>query len=302
MNSMVKAKKIGDTREDKILNYITIFILSTLLILYIYPIYFILIASFSDPNAIWNGEVIFFPVNFSLEGYIEILNNMELWRGYLNSIQYTSIGVVVNLFFTLPAAYVLSCREFMLRSVVMKIFTFTMFFSGGLIPSFLLVLSLRLNNTMWALILPGAASVFNIIITRTFFMNSIPYDLKEAALLDGCGHIRYFISVVLPLSTAIIAVIALYYGVGHWNGYFSAMIYLRDRSLFPLQLILREIIIRSAAIFDGAGSEAEFARLVRLAEVVKYCSILISSVPALIAYPFVQRFFVKGVMIGSIKG
>jgi putative aldouronate transport system permease protein len=302
MNVSRPVKKVGETREDRILNRVNVILLSVLLVLYIYPIYFIIIASLSDPSSIWNGEVTIVPVNFSLEGYNEILHNLELWRGYLNSIFYTAVGVAVNLFFTLTAAYVLACREFMPRNVIMKFFTFTMFFSGGLIPSFLLVQSLGLLNSMWALILPGAASVYNIIITRTFFMTSIPYDLKEAALLDGCGHTRYFISIVLPLSSAIISVIALYYGVGHWNAYFGAMIYLSDRAKFPLQLILREILLKATAMFESAGSEAEIARQMRLAEVVKYCSILVASVPAMVAYPFVQRFFVKGVMIGSIKG
>ena len=298
----MQTSKVGDTHEDRILNGVNTILLSALLLLYIYPIYFIVIASLSDPNSIWNGEVTFVPVNFSLEGYTEILKNAELWRGYLNSIFYTAVGVAVNLFFTLTAAYVLACREFMLRGFMMKIFTFTMFFSGGLIPSFLLVQNIGLMNSMWALILPGAASVYNIIITRTFFMSSIPYELKEAALLDGCGHTHYFILIVLPLSTAIISVIALYYGVGHWNAWFGAMIYLRDRTRFPLQLILREIILRSTSMFESAGSEAEIARQMRLAEVVKYCSILIASIPPMLAYPFVQKFFVKGVMIGSIKG
>jgi putative aldouronate transport system permease protein len=302
MASPTVVKRIGNTKEDLILNRINIFLLSVLLVVYIYPIYFIVIASISDPTSIWNGEVLFMPVNISFEGYKEILHNLELWHGYLNSIIYTVVGVIVNLAFTLTAAYVLSCREFMLRNLLMKIFTFTMFFSGGLIPSFLLVQSLGLLNTMWALILPGAVSIYNVIITRTFFMNSIPYDLKEAAILDGCGHTRYFLSIVIPLSSAIIAVIALYYGVGHWNAYFSAMIYLNDRAKYPLQLIIREIVLKSTTMFENAGNEADFALQMRLAEVVKYCSIIVASIPAMVAYPFVQRFFVKGVMIGSLKG
>ena len=303
MNSSTsKVKRVGDTVEDKCLNIINIILLSILLILYVYPLYFIIIASLSDPNAIWNGEVTIVPVNFSLEGYQEILKNSDLLRGYLNSIFYTTVGVLVNLFFTLTAAYVLACREFMLRNVILKIFTFTMFFSGGLIPRFLLVQNLGLVNTMWALILPGAASVFNIIITRTFFMSSIPYDLKEAALLDGCRHIHYFISIVLPLSTAVISVIALYYGVGHWNSYFDAMIYLRSRIKFPLPLFLREIILTTTAMLETTGNMEDFAKQMRLAEIVKYCAILVASIPAIAAYPFVQKFFVKGVMIGSIKG
>jgi putative aldouronate transport system permease protein len=300
--SLSLKNRIGDTRDDKFLNIVNIVFLSVVLILYIYPIYFIVIASLSDPNSIWNGEVTIVPVNFSFEGYNEIMKNPELWRGYLNSIFYTSTGICINLFLTLTAAYVLACREFIVRGAVMKIFTFTMFFSGGLIPNFLLVQRLGLLNTMWAVLLPGAASVFNIIITRTFFMFSIPNELKEAAVLDGCGHTKYLVFIVLPLSTAIIAVIALYYGVGHWNAWFEAMIYLRDRTLFPLQLILREILIRTASLIEIGAGEVELARQMRIAEGIKYCSILVASIPPLIAYPFVQKFFVKGVMMGSIKG
>lgn len=296
--------RIQESRSDRIYSAVVYAVLSLLAIIYIYPLYFVVIASISDPNAIWNGQVLFWPVDVSLEGYRELIKYRELWVGYANTILYTFGGIAINLALTLTAAYALSRREMMLRGVILKVFTFTMFFSGGLIPTFLLVKNLGMLNTRWSILLPGAVSVYNLMITRTYMMRSIPEELHEAAVIDGCSETRYLLRIVLPLSTAIIGVIALYYGAGHWNAYFGAMIYLTDRTKFPLQLILREIInvTTSSQMFEMAGSEAELARQMRVAEVIKYCSIIVASVPALIAYPFVQKSFVKGVMVGSIKG
>lgn len=279
-------------------------LLAVLLIAYVYPLYFVVIASISDPNAVYNGEVLFLPAQMTLEGYEEIFHYGELWIGYLNSIFYTVAGVFINISVTMMAAYALSRKEMMLRGVILKLFMFTMFFGGGLIPTYLLVKSLGLLDSRWVLLLNGAVSVYNLIITRTFLVSTLPEELHEAATMDGCRETRYLISVVLPLSGAIIGVNALYYGAGHWNSYFSAMIYLTNRSKFPLQLILREILnaTTSSNVFEAAGSEAEKARQMRVAEVIKYCSIIVSSIPLLVAYPFVQKSFVKGVMIGSIKG
>lgn len=295
---------IQETRIDRNLRTVIYVLLGVLLVVYVYPIYFVLIASVSDPNAIYNGEVLFYPTKITLEGYDEIFHYGELWLGYLNSIFYTGAGVVINIALTMMAAYALSRKEMMLRGLILKLFMFTMFFGGGLIPSYLLVKNLGLLDSRWVLLVNGAVSVYNLIITRTFLVSSMPEELHEAAMIDGCRETRYLISVVIPLSGAIIGVNALYYGAGHWNAYFNAMIYLTDRSKFPLQLILREILnaATSSNVFEAAGSEAEKARQMRVAEVIKYCSIIVSSIPLLIAYPFVQKSFVKGVMIGSIKG
>ena len=295
---------IRETRADRMFRLVVYALLAVLLIAYVYPLYFVVIASISDPNAVYNGEVLFLPAQMTLEGYEEIFHYGELWIGYLNSIFYTVAGVFINIRVTMMAAYALSRKEMMLRGVILKLFMFTMFFGGGLIPTYLLVKSLGLLDSRWVLLLNGAVSVYNLIITRTFLVSTLPEELHEAATMDGCRETRYLISVVLPLSGAIIGVNALYYGAGHWNSYFSAMIYLTNRSKFPLQLILREILnaTTSSNVFEAAGSEAEKARQMRVAEVIKYCSIIVSSIPLLVAYPFVQKSFVKGVMIGSIKG
>ena len=295
---------IRETRADRMFRLVVYALLAVLLIAYVYPLYFVVIASISDPNAVYNGEVLFLPAQMTLEGYEEIFHYGELWIGYLNSIFYTVAGVFINISVTMMAAYALSRKEMMLRGVILKLFMFTMFFGGGLIPTYLLVKGLGLLDSRWVLLLNGAVSVYNLIITRTFLVSTLPEELHEAATMDGCRETRYLISVVLPLSGAIIGVNALYYGAGHWNSYFSAMIYLTNRSKFPLQLILREILnaTNSSNVFEAAGSEAEKARQMRVAEVIKYCSIIVSSIPLLVAYPFVQKSFVKGVMIGSIKG
>ena len=295
---------IRETRADRMFRLVVYALLAVLLIAYVYPLYFVVIASISDPNAVYNGEVLFLPAQMTLEGYEEIFHYGELWIGYLNSIFYTVAGVFINISVTMMAAYALSRKEMMLRGVILKLFMFTMFFGGGLIPTYLLVKSLGLLDSRWVLLLNGAVSVYNLIITRTFLVSTLPEELHEAATMDGCRETRYLISVVLPLSGAIIGVNALYYGAGHWNSYFSAMIYLTNRSKFPLQLILREILnaTTSSNVFEAAGSEAEKARQMRVAEVIKYCSIIVSSIPLLVAYPFVQKSFVKGVMLGSIKG
>ncbi len=297
-------RAIRESAGDRIYAVVVYVLLGLVALLFVYPLYFVVIASISDPSAIWNGEVLFYPVGVSLEGYRALLRYSELWVGYANTILYTAGGLVLNLSMTMAAAYALSRREMMLRGPILKLMTFTMFFSGGLIPTYLLIQSMGMLDTRWSIIVPGAVSVYNLMITRTFLMKSIPEELHEAAMLDGCSEVRYLLSIVLPLSSSIIGVIALYYGAGHWNAYFNAMIYLTDRSKFPLQLILREIInvTTSSAMFEMAGNEAELARQMRVAEVIKYCSIIVASLPALIAYPFVQKSFVKGVMIGSVKG
>ncbi|AYB44250.1 carbohydrate ABC transporter permease [Paenibacillus lautus] len=287
------------SRADRLFDWFNYGFLALLLIVILYPLYFIVIASVSDPISVGGGKVWLFPVDFTLEGYQKILENQAIWVGYKNTILYMAVGTAVNVAITVTGAYPLSRKDMYGRNLFMFLITFTMFFSGGLIPTYLLVKSLGLMNSMWALILPGAVSVWNLIITRTFFQHNIPEELREAADMDGCSDFRFFLQVALPLSKAILAVLVLFYGVGHWNSFFSALIYLRDEAQYPLQLVLRNILIQNEVqelmnLELGAGSN--------LSESIKYGVIIVASIPVLILYPMVQKYFVKGVMIGSLKG
>lgn len=299
---------VKETRGDKIFlacNYIYLIIA---LIIVLYPILYIVSASISDPKLVNSGEMWLFPKGFTLEGYIRVFENPKIWSGYGNTILYTTVGTIVNLLVTLPAAYALSRSDFVGRKFFMGMFLVTMFFSGGLIPSYLLVKNLGLIDSMWALILPGAASVWNIIVARTFFQSTMPRELQEAAYIDGCTNMRLFIKIVLPLSAPIIAVMALFYGVGHWNSYFSALIYLNDEAKYPLQMILRQILVlqeMSAETTGAAVSSSVAAAMNNKAEIaslIKYSVIIVSTLPIVAVYPFLQRYFVQGVMIGSVKG
>ena len=237
-------------------------------------------------------------------GYGEILKDSRIWSGYRNTILYSVGGMMVSLFFTMPAAYALSRKDFKTRNVLMLIFTFTMFFNGGLIPTYLTVKKFQLDNTVWVMLLPFSVNVFNIILSRTYFQNNIPFELFEAAKMDGCSDIGFFVKIVLPLSRAILAVISLYYIVGYWNEYFKALMYLRDDKLYPLQMVLRDILVRNQAYSSGqlgAGASAE-GSVQQKADLVKYGVIVVSSLPIILLYPAIQKYFEKGVMIGSIKG
>ncbi len=275
------------------------------LLLVAYPMVYVISCSFSNPDAVIRGEVTLLPRGLTLDGYKQIVDYKPIWTGYRNTIFYTVTATALNLLVTVPCAYALSRRELWGRKQFMALFTFTMFFSGGMIPHYLLMKDLRLLNTVWAMIIPGAVSTYNMIITRTFFENSIPPEVQEAAIIDGCGNSRLFFSVVLPLSKPIIAVLILFYGVGHWNAYFNAMIYLSDAELYPLQLILRNILLLGE-MNDMMGLDAESQRmliyLMRLKEVMKYGIIVLASLPMMILYPFLQKYFVQGVMVGAIKG
>ena len=299
-----KSNAIHQTRLDQAIDIINIFLLCVVLVIFIYPLLFVVSASLSDPGAVWSGKVWVWPVGFTLDGYQEIIKDTEIWTGYLNSVIYTVVGTLVNLFFTVTCAYPLSRSDFKARGILMKLYAFTMFFGGGLIPTYLLVQGLGLLDTMWAIILPSFASVTNIIITRTFFQTNIPTELREAGFLDGCTNLSFLTRIVLPLSKPILAVMALYYGVGHWNGFFQAMIYIQDRGKYPLQLFLREIVLQSSMMLEDmqTGDAELIAKQMQLVEIIKYCAIIVASLPALIIYPWMQRFFVKGVMIGSLKG
>ena len=288
-------KSIGEKAFD-VLMYGCIGI-SILLILY--PLYFILIASISDQNLVANGRVFLIPKGIQYGGVKRGFENDLLLFGYRNTIFYTALGTVVNMVLTIPAAYALSRKDFLPRRVLMFLFVFTMYFSGGLVPTYLLMKDLRLLNTIWVMIIPFAVNVTNLIIARSFFESSIPDELLEAAVMDGCSNTKFFLHIVLPLSKAILAVITLYYAVQHWNEYFNALIYLKDTALYPLQLVIRDILVMNQ---KASASASAASSAVQIAEQVKYAVILISTVPVMIFFPFVQKYFMKGVMIGAVKG
>jgi len=290
------------SKEDKVFDIINFFLVAIILLLVVYPLYFIIIASISDPNMIYEGKVWLLPKELTLEGYQRIFGDSKIWLGYKNSIIYTVVGTIVNVSFTLMAAYALSRKDLYGRNVIMFLFLMTMFFSGGLIPTYLVVKNLGLLNTMWALILPKAVAVWNVIVAKTFFESSIPNELLEAARIDGCSDVKFFWKIVLPLSKPIVAVMVLFYAVGHWNSYFDALIYLNNENLYPLQLILRNILIQNQASTMMISDLDSLAAKQRVSELIKYGVIIVASIPLLIVYPFVQKYFVKGVMIGGIKG
>ena len=290
------------SQSDKIFTVIVFIILTFFFIAVLYPCVFVVSASFSSGTAVQTGRVVLWPVDISFEGYKTVFNTPTIWTGYRNSITYTVAGTLINLFMTLIAAYALSRHDLPGRNGIMLLFTFTMFFNGGLIPMYMQVQNLHLLNSPLSLMLPTAISVYNMIVARIFIVNSIPRELLEASQIDGCSDLRYFISIVLPLSKAIIAVLTLFYAVGHWNAYFNAMIYLYDKAKYPLTLFLREILM-STNIDPSTVSDPELqARLADLTAVIKYALIMVSVVPVLVLYPFVQKYFVTGVMIGSVKG
>ncbi|OMF38031.1 sugar ABC transporter permease [Paenibacillus sp. FSL H8-0548] len=298
---MSKQQAIRKTSDERVFDAIVYAIAAVIIIIVLYPLLFIVSASFSDPAKVLNGEVWLLPKGVSLEAYTNILQNDKIWTGYRNTIVYTVVGTLINIIMTILAAYPLSRPDLPGRGAIMVLITLTMFLGGGLIPTYLLVKDLGMVNTMWALIVPGAIATYNLIVMRTYFQTSIPWELQEAAHMDGCSNWRLLFSVILPLSKPILAVMVLFYAVGHWNSYFSALIYIRDEALHPLQLVLREILMisQSAAVEGGSvGLEDQ----ILLAESIKFAVIIVSTLPVLIMYPFVQRHFVKGVMIGSIKG
>ena len=294
--------RVRTSTEDKILYTVSNICLSLLLIIIAYPLIYMVSSSFSSGRAVTSGRVVLWPVEPSLDGYKAVFSYRIVLTGFRNTIIYTAIGTVVNVMMTLIAAFPLSRKTFQGRRIYMTLFVITMFFSGGLIPSYILITQLRLINSMWAIILPGAISTYNMIITRTFFMSSIPSELVEASQIDGCSDFRFFFTIPLPLSKAIIAVITLFYGVSHWNAWFSAMLYLRNPNMQPLQLVLRDILIAARIDTTQIDDPELFEKLVFMADLMKYSLIVISSVPVIAIYPFVQKYFIKGVMIGSIKG
>lgn len=299
------SKKRLASRDDWIVDSVVLLLTLATLAVVTYPLIFVLSSSVSDPVRVVRGEVRLLPVGFTLEGYGRILQYAPIWRGYLNTILYTTGSVVVTLITTIPAAYVLSRRELRGRGILTAYFAFTMFFSAGLVPTYLAVQSYGMLNTCWPLILEGAVTMTNLIVVRTYFTTSVPKDLSEAAFIDGCSNIKLFLRIMLPLAKPVIAVIALYAAVAQWNSYFNPLIYLSDSAKYPLQVHLRNILIMGETTdFMGADPEelADMVRLRQLRESMKYGLIVVSALPMLCVYPFLQRFFLKGIMMGSIKG
>lgn len=293
---------VRETGADRVFNIVNYVIIVFFLITVAYPLIYVLSASISSPRAVISGRMWLWPVDITLDGYRAVFANSRIITGFLNSLFYTVAGTIFSVVLTLLAAYPLSRRDLPGRGAIMFLFLFTMLFAGGLIPTYLVVRATGLLDTRWALIVPAALSVYNMIITRTFFQTTIPDELLEAAQLDGCGDLRFFASVVFPLSAPIIAVNTLFYAVGQWNQYFNALIYLTDAKLFPLQLVLREILVQNKVDLTRITDFELLQRQQNLADLLKYALIVVASVPVLIVYPFVQKHFVKGVMIGSLKG
>jgi len=292
----------GGDRWFTVLNYIvlTLFLLSVL-----YPLIYVVSASFSSPDAIVSGRVWLWPVGFTLDGYEAVFHHKLIGSGFRNSLFYMVAGTAINVTLTILAAYPLARKDLYGRNFFMFLFVFTTMFSGGLIPFYILVRNLGMLDTVWAMLLPGALGVWNVVITRTYFQTSIPDEMLEAAQLDGCSDFTFVRKIVLPLSMPIIAVITLFYAVGHWNQYFSAFIFLKSQSLYPLQIVLREILIQNNINMDMLSTVVDVqsaAKREGLSNLLKYSLIVVATVPLMIVYPFVQKHFVKGVMIGSLKG
>jgi putative aldouronate transport system permease protein len=293
--------KIRESFTDQVFLWVVYFFLSIVLLIILYPLVYVVSASFSSPLAVSSGRVWLLPVDFSLRGYQVALSNPQIVIGYANSLYYTFFGTLISVMLTVMVAYPLSRRNLFGRGWIMFFITFTMIFSGGLIPTYLVVRDLGMIDTRWSMLIPQAAAAWQVIIARTFFQVNIPDELVEAAELDGCSDLRFLWSIVLPLSKPIIAVLALMYAVAQWNAYFDALLYLKSASLHPLQLVLRSILILNTTA-SGSMDAATMLERQQLADLLKYTLIVVGSLPVLVIYPFVQRYFVRGMLIGSIKG
>lgn len=308
INAVKRTNHIKKTRGDRIFDTINTSVWVVILALILYPLWLIIIASVSDPDAVVAGRVLLYPVDFSLMGYEAVFQQKELWNSYLNAVYYTLAGSSLSVIVTLMAAYALT-RRFVGKNLFSFMFVFTMFFTGGLIPTFLTMRDLGLRDTRALMILINCVSVWNLMVARTYIKTTIPNVLYEAAVLDGANHISYFVRVVLPLSGTIVAVLSVYYGVARWNDYFTALVYIRDRAKLPLQTILREILATlqtstsTDSFFSAYANDVKgMTDAIRKAQVAKYCCIVVSTAPAVLLYIFMQKYFVKGIMIGSLKG
>ncbi len=297
---------IRESAGDRIFNIVNLTLITILMLIVLYPLILVVSASFSDPNLVATGQVLLWPRGLNVNGYIRVFKDPDIMIGYRNSLFYTVTGTCLSLFVTLLAGYALSRKYLVGRNVIMFMMLLTMYFSGGMIPTYLIVRSLHLLNTWWIIIIISTVSTYNLIICRTFFTNGVPRELEEAAEIDGCSQAHTFFAIVLPLSKALIGVMALYYGVAQWNSWFSAMIYLSDRNKVPLQLVLREVLIEQQTAAQMIETDAyggdNLSDTIKLAELIKYCVIVVASAPVMIFYPTIQKYFDKGVMLGSIKG
>lgn len=287
--------------SDRVFDIFNIIIMILVCICIAYPLYFVVVASFTDPVIVNSGKILLYPEKLFMGGYERILRYTPLWRGYINTLQYTVVGTIVSIIFTLPCAYALSRDDMAGRRPLMFLFTFTMFFSGGIIPLYLVIQKIHIYNTIWAMVLPSAVSVYNLIVCRTFFESTLPKELLEASHLDGCTDYGFFFRVALPLSSTIIAVMVLFYATAMWNQFMNALMFLGDANKMPLQVILRNLIlINQASAMTTDASEMIMRQ--KLAEQLKYGVIVVSALPLLICYPFLQKYFAKGVMVGAVKG
>ena len=300
-NTLKQPAQIQESLGDRIFLGSVYFFLLVILVTVLYPLIYVISSSLSSPLAVSSGRVWLWPVDFSLRGYQVALRNPQIITGYANSLYYTFFGTLLSVALTILVAYPLSRRTLFGRTAIMLFITFTMIFSGGLIPTYLVVKQLGMLNTRWALLIPQAVAAWQVIIARTFFQVNIPDELAEAAELDGCSDLRFLWSVVLPLSKPIIAVLVLMYAVGQWNAYFDALLYLKSADLQPLQLVLRSILILNTTT-SGSMEASTMIERQQMADLLKYSLIVVGSLPVLILYPFAQRYFVRGMLIGSIKG
>jgi ABC-type sugar transport system, permease component len=297
-----KKIKLRRARSDVIFDILNTGVLTLLILIVVYPLIYVVSSSLSNPLLVIQSKIVLFPKEITLLAYERVFRNELVMSGYLNTIIYTLVGTSINIFLTIITAFPLAQRNFKARVPLSLLFTFTMLFSGGLVPTFLTVQALGLVDTIWALVLPGAISAWNMLIMKNFFQTSVPSELYEAARIDGADHIKILLRVVLPLSAPILAVMVLYYGVSHWNSYFSALIYLRDRYRYPLQLVMRSFFSSADYAEQGGAGDDSATQTLLIAETMKYALIVVASAPMLCLYPFLQRFFVKGVMLGAIKG
>lgn len=298
---------MGSVKKHRYINSDTFFVGGIYILMFVvcvimlYPLILVLSSSVSDPQAIIRGEVRLLPVEFSWESYVKVFQNEDIVRSFVNSVVYTLVGTTVNVVLTVLAAYPLSRKDLKGGTAMMMIITFTMFFSGGRIPTFLVVKDLHLMNTMWAIILPGAISTYNLIITRTYFATNIPKEMLDAAQVDGCSNTRFLLRIALPLSTSIIVIIAMFYAVGHWNAYLNPIMYFTKKEMYPLQVVLRDIL-QSAQAADMTNADTVLSTRFFEIERIKYATMVIASLPMVIIYPFIMKYFEKGVMLGAIKG
>jgi ABC-type sugar transport system, permease component len=292
--------------SDKVFDTFNLLITFVIMLIVLYPLLYILSASVSDPTYVQSGKMWLLPKGYTLEGYKRLLQYDEIWLGYFNTIFYTVGGTLLNLIVTLPCAYALSRKDFIGRGFIFTAILITMFFNGGMIPTYLVIKQLGLLDTRLMMFITGATSAYNLIICRTFFSTTIPIEMQEAGFIDGCSNARFFYSIILPLSKPIVAVMCLFFGVWHWNNYFHSMIYLKRRELYPLQLFLREILVQQqmAVQMMAAGDAAvdSLDKQAKIAEMVKYSSIIVATLPVILVYPFLQKFFVQGVTLGAVKG